>query len=688
MNDRIRQLKDYIFGKQHQALRRQVDWNLAEKFMADGTSPVWRRALALGKVLTAEQPHFLPGEKIAFLRTVANLPTLFTDAERQTMRGKYSFSEQGLPFNFTPDYGSVIAQGLDSLRLTLVARKERAEQGNDAEGAEFLAAAIFSVEAVLNLADRYRAEADNQGLTEIAETLAVVPHQGATTLRQAMQFFRILHFTLWCEGEYHNGIGRLDQLLHPYYAHDLQAGILTRDSAFELLEEFFLTFNRDSDLYIGVQQGDNGQSLMIGGCRKDGGDAWNDLSQMILEAACDLKLIDPKINFRISADTPLDRLELGARLIRAGLGFPQYSNDEVMIPALLAWGYDLEDARDYTVAACWELVIPGVCHEFVNLDAISLPESLLEVLNVSRAQDFAEFKAEFGQCLRRKAEALLERYQNLNVLPAAFISVLCPCAIDKARNITQAGKYHNWGVHGTGMAVAADSLAALDDVVFQKHLCSLPEFAGIVHDNFQGHADILAEVRNCAPKLGCNQPAADQALQDVVKLWKDAWQGLKNSQGGLVRPGTGSAMYYIWHSQNLGATPDGRLQGEPFPANYAPSLAVKVAGPLSVIRSFTVPDLQGVCNGGPLTIELHNSVFSDPDAERKIAFLLSEFARRGGHQLQLNSIDRDTLLAAQRHPENYRNLIVRVWGWSGYFVELDKVYQDHIIRRAEMLLNG
>ncbi len=113
-----------------------------------------------------------------------------------------------------------------------------------------------------------------------------------------------------------------------------------------------------------------------------------------------------------------------------------------------------------------------------------------------------------------------------------------------------------------------------------------------------------------------------------------------------------------------------------------------MAGPLSVIRSFTAPDLHCVCNGGPLTIELHNSVFSDQNAEKKVALMLAEFARRGGHQLQLNSINRDTLLDAQKHPEKYRNLIVRVWGWSGYFVELDKVYQDHIIKRAEMLLNG
>ena len=688
MNERIRQLKDYIFDHRHHPLRRKIEWSLADGFAADGVAPVMRRAIALGKVLQKEKPCFLPSERIAFLRTVATIPKLFTEAEMNDLKAKFSFSEQGLPFNFTPDYGSVISIGLDALRQSLCDRKVRAVQDGDSEGAEFMEAAIMSVDAVLELSDRYRVEAQLLGLKEIAETLSVVPHKGATTLLQAMQFFRILHFTLWCEGEYHNGIGRLDQLLYPYYNRDVQNGTLTYESAFELMEEFFLTFNRDSDLYIGVQQGDNGQSLVIGGCLKDGSDAWNPLSQMILEAACDLKLIDPKINFRICSNTPLERLEMGVKLTRAGLGFPQYSNDDVMIPALLDWGYSLEDARDYAVAACWELIIPGICHEFVNLDAVSIPEALLETLDESSATDIAGFKCEFGRKLRQKAVALVEHYGNLSVLPSAFISILCPISIVKARNITQAGKYHNWGIHGTGLAVASDSVSALDYAVFKKHLCSLAEFRQILRDDFRGHEDILAEVRNCAPKLGCNQDAADQTLCEIIRLWGDAWKGLKNSQGGIIRPGTASAMYYIWHSQNLGATPDGRLKGEPFPANYAPSLSVKVAGPLSVIRSFTAPDLHCVCNGGPLTIELHNSVFSDQNAEKKVALMLAEFARRGGHQLQLNSINRDTLLDAQKHPEKYRNLIVRVWGWSGYFVELDKVYQDHIIKRAEMLLNG
>jgi formate C-acetyltransferase len=142
-------------------------------------------------------------------------------------------------------------------------------------------------------------------------------------------------------------------------------------------------------------------------------------------------------------------------------------------------------------------------------------------------------------------------------------------------------------------------------------------------------------------------------------------------------------MFYITHGESLGATADGRKEGEWLSANYSPSLNVKLKGPLSVIHSFTKPDLTRIVNGGPLTLELHDTVFKDTDSLSKVAQLVKLFVLRGGHQLQLNTVSRERLLEAQKDPEHHRNLIVRVWGWSGYFVELDKMYQEHIIKRTE-----
>ena len=391
MTPRIQALLKHILEKQHATLRRDAAWTLAERFSREGVAPERRAAEGLRAMLAAEQPAFLPGERIAFLRTVKQIPDLYTPAEMEALRGNAVYHEKGCVFNISPDYATTIREGLDARRAEIAARLRRAEEERDDAAVEFLTAALSGVDAVLDLAERYRAAAHAQGLVEIANLLGRVPRQGATTFHEALQFLRILHYTLWCEGEYHNGLGRFDQYLWPYYQADLAAGRLTADAALELIEEFFLSCNRDSDLYIGVQQGDNGQSLMLGGVDRNGKDAFNDLSRLCLKASCELAVIDPKINLRVTSNTPLEVLEAGTELTRQGLGFPQYANDDVVIPALVRHGYALEDARDYTVAACWEFIIPGCGMDIPNIGAVSFPAVVDRALRASRAATFEAF---------------------------------------------------------------------------------------------------------------------------------------------------------------------------------------------------------------------------------------------------------------------------------------------------------
>ena len=208
--------------------------------------------------------------------------------------------------------------------------------------------------------------------------------------------------------------------------------------------------------------------------------------------------------------------------------------------------------------------------------------------------------------------------------------------------------------------------------------------------DFASRPDVLAAAQ-AAPKMGNADPRADEIARRLVAFWGRAFDGKTNDRvspvtgkPGIFRPGTGSAMYYIWHARDVPASADGRLAGHPLSANYAPSLDASVKGPVSVVRSFTEPDLAPVCNGGPLTIEIHDSAFAMPDGVIKVAYLVKFFIDRGGHQMQINTINRETLLDAQKHPESHRHLIVSVWGWSGYFVELDREYQDQIIKRVEL----
>ena len=688
MTERIKSLLDRTFDKEQAKFRRDVDWKpLLERFVAEGTSDMARARIGLEEMLKAETPAFMDGERLAFLRTVKQIPDLHTDEEMAARRAAgTAFGEKGVVFNLTADFAPTIRDGLDARLLEIDARLARCRAEGDAEGIEFLENATLSVKAVLDLAERY----DAAGAARPSyQAVAPALRKGAHTLHEALQTLRILHYAMWCEGEYHCGLGRIDQYLFPYYEADVKAGRLTEETALEEMEEFFIACNRDSDLYIGVQQGDNGQSVMLGGVTRDGKPAFNDLSRLCLKACGELKLVDPKINLRVDKSTPIEIYELGTELTAKGLGFPQYANDDVVIPALQRWGYELEDARDYSVAACWEFLVPGCGMDINNIDAVSFVGALdaaLRVLTQRRRGAellFDDVKREFFGEVQRRADALVEKYAHVEILPGPFVSVISTDCIKKARDISKGAKYNNFGIHGTGIAVAVDSLASVRELVFEKRLVTLEELVKLLDTDFAGRPDVLAAAK-AAPKMGNADARADDLAKELVAFWGHTFDGKRNDRGGIFRPGTGSAMYYIWHARDVPASADGRLKGEPLSANYAPSLDVPVKGPVSVVRSFTEPDLGPVCNGGPLTIEIHDSAFAMPDGVGKVANLVKFFIERGGHQMQINTINRDTLLDAQAHPERHRHLIVRVWGWSGYFIELDKCFQDQIIKRVEL----
>ena len=204
-----------------------------------------------------------------------------------------------------------------------------------------------------------------------------------------------------------------------------------------------------------------------------------------------------------------------------------------------------------------------------------------------------------------------------------------------------------------------------------------------VDSDFEMHSEMLPVLRYEAPKMGNNEELPDEMNVQLLKMFSDSLKGKKNCRGGVYRAGTGSAMFYLWHANEIGASPDGRRKGEPFGTNYSASLFAKINGPLSVIQSFTKPDFTENINGGPLTLEFASSMFADEDSVKKVAALVKAYIDMGGHQMQLNAVNSELLKAAQERPEEHRQLVVRIWGWSAYFVELDKEYQDHVLRRQQ-----
>ena len=689
MTDRIRELRAFfIERKAHHALRQPpIDaYEMAERFHRENTPALERSVSRLLYMMENEKPVVFPEERIAFMRTIPVLPELYTKEEIAELKKTHWLHEQGEVCNINVDYRMLMTDGFDAKRRELRKRAAQFAEEGEAEKQHYLLSQEKILAAVQGLADRYAEAAAACGNRVVADVLSRIPAKAPQSLLEALQMFRIIHFVMWAGHNYHNTVGRFDQYMYPYFAEDLRKGIYTEESALELIEEFFLTFNRDSDLYTGMQQGDNGQSMVLGGLAPDGTDTYNRLSELCLRASLELKLIDPKINLRVSSKTPLSTYILGSELTKQGLGFPQYSNDDVVIPGLIALGYDREDAFQYVVAACWEFIIPGKAMDIPNIEAVSFAKAVSDATmeHLEDCPDYETFFFHVKANIVAQADAIERKVRNLYVFPAPFLSLMIEGAAEAARDVSLGARYNNYGIHGTGIATAADALDAIDRYVFTEKTVDAHRLVRALKADFEGEEELQTMLRFHTPKMGNNEDCVDRRAVCLLDAFADALAGRKNERGGIFRAGTGSAMYYIWHASDLPATADGRKKEENLGANYSPSLFIRAKGPVSILRSFAKPHLERVINGGPLTLELHDTVFRNEEAVGKVAVLVKSFMDLGGHQLQLNAVNRDTLAEAQKHPENYKNLIVRVWGWSGYFVELDKCYQDHIMERMEL----
>lgn len=677
-------LEYFVVNKSHHKFRQPEEdsYALAEKFSQAGLSDMRRSVERFRYVLEKENPVVFMNERIAMLRTTRTIPEIHTKEEDSALREEHAFLEKGRVFNICPDYAILLGTGLDNKAEEIRNALTFAE--NDGQK-EFLESMLDIIEIIKDFAERYRAEAIRVGNMEVAEILSRIPANSPDTFLEALAFLRILHYCLWCNGNYHNTFGRIDQFLYPYYKHDIENGV-SRETLLEELEEFYISCNRDSDLYIGLQQGDNGQTVVLGGKNADGSDAFNELSELCLIACRDLCLIDPKINLRVHRNTSIETYDLASTLTAKGLGFPQYTNDEVIIPALLRWGYDVEDAYNYSLAACWEIIIPGYL-ESVNWDSLSFLQAVKNASDkLNACRDYSDFKNLVFEEIRNQAEAMMSATKNCYKEPSPYVSIMSRGCLETRKDVSEPGKYNAYGFHGDGLSNAVDSMAAIRKYVFEDKVFTSQKMCEMLKCNFMGYEKERNLLRYQSPKFGNDDDSTDEIASELLACYADSLEGKRNDRGGIFRPGTASAMYYIWHSKDVGATADGRDAGEAVACNYSPSLFARCEGPVSIIESFSKPDLVRVANGGPLTIELSDTMFRSAEAIHKCAMYVKSYMDLGGHQMQINSVNRDRLLDAQKHPENYRNLIVRVWGWSGYFVELNEVYQNHIIKRSEMVL--
>ncbi|MBR2344302.1 MAG: hypothetical protein IKA71_00765 [Lentisphaeria bacterium] len=631
--------------------------------------PYMAVAKALKTILQLETPVIIPGEKFYFTRTLRGNAIPPPEAGRRVE-------------NLTPDWEILLRDGVEK-RLELI-RAQLEKPDPDPESIEFLLSAHEMLSDVITFAGRYADAADAAGNKEAAKMLHKIPASPPENMHEALQaiffMFSILHLT----GCTLQGFGRMDQYLYPFYQHDLDSGLLTRQEAGELLEEFFIMLNRENDLYGMLQRGDDGESLMLGGCKTDGSDAVNDLTLLILETAEKTAMINPKINLRVNTATAEHILRAGLRLAKRGLGFPQYCNDEVVIPALVKFGYPLEAARDYTVAACWEFVVKDG-RDIPNCASVNLALAADNAIRTAMRE-----KQSFEQLLENVKAAIRQQVPRPfpKLLPNPLFSAFSGKCLERARDIHDGGGTHyHYGIHGCASSTAADSLAAVKKLVFDDKKIAPEILLAALENNFDGYQEVR-QLLQTAPKTGNDEQLSNAMLNFIFNAFADAIAEVPpDARGGRIRPGTGAAQNYVMmtqfpdHPYYLRATADGRKEGEFFSSSLSPAPGVRANGILSIFRTYGKLPYEKLCNGGPITLELSPAYFRNPDALDRGIQIIRAFVLSGCQQLQMNLLDRETLLDAQKNPEKHRDLIVRVWGWSGYFTELDKAFQDQIIAR-------
>jgi pyruvate formate-lyase/glycerol dehydratase family glycyl radical enzyme len=696
-----------------------------------------RRALFFRQVLQHHLPvMILDGELIVGSHFNTALSKTHTRAEARTWRRKVrrwhrnakALNELGvgncgaIPGHLIPNYAKVLRLGFRGIAAEL--EEMRGREANR-DKVDFLRALIICCEAASAFADRYAEEAERLAereadgerraeLVEIARICRKVPGEPAETFHEALQALWFSHMLVMVAESYPGpGVspGRVDQYLYPYYEGDLAAGRLDREKARELLQCHFLKHNYAYDYQgrVGTNQGINsgfGQLITLGGIGRDGEDASNDLTWLMLDVIEDMNLLEPKPNIRLHEKTPEDLLRRVAGLIARAQGSPFLMNfDEASIRGLTWQGLPSDLLWDYAPVGCLENTLQG-CDRSGTVDVnLNIAKAVELTLNDGREmatgrrvgprtgdpRSFADFPT-FLSAFKRQLGALLESIIHCSneadaaraaFEPTPYLSVLVDGCAESGRDVTAGGARHNYiTVEGIALATAIDSLAAVKRLVYDDRRLSMDELLAALRANFDGHEELRQMLAHKAPKFGTDDLEVDDLARDISQFWtEEAFKHRSPATGRRYRGGYLSWNYWVAYAPSTAATPDGRRRGTFLSNGVCPVTGCDREGPTAAITSVGRLGLETVPNGASHTLNLSPSLLRDEEHVSKLAALLRAYGRVGGTALQVNVIDRDTLRAAQADPETYRNLLVRVTGYNAYFVGLGREIQEEIIAR-------
>ncbi len=601
---------------------------------------------------------------------------------------------------------------------------------NDKEASkkkEQLNAMSIACDAIIILGERYaklaREMADKETdetrkaeLLQIAENCEVVPANKPQTYWQAIQMYWFIHLGVTTELNPWDAFspGRLDQHLYPFYKNDTKEGRLDDERALELLQCLWVKFNNQpAPPKVGVTLKESSTytdfaNINTGGITADGHDGVNEVSYLILDCMDEMKLLQPSSNVQISKKTPQKFLKRACEISRKGWGQPAFYNTEAIIQELLNAGKTLEDARLGGASGCVETGCFG--HESYNLTGYFNLPKILELtlfngydhvsdqqlgLKLGYAEDFKSYE-ELFEAYKKQIEYFIDiKMRGSNVIenlyakymPVPFLSVITNDCIETATDYNAGGARYNVSyIQGVGIGTVTDSLASIKYNVFEKERFSMEELMKAIEDNFEGHDRIYNFVTNKTPKYGNDDDYADEIMKTVFNTYKDTVNERPNMKGGQYRINMLPTTCHVYFGEVMLASANGRFAHKPLPDGISPEKGADINGPTAVIKSAAKMD--HLSTGGTLLNQKFTpSVVKGEEGLDNMANLVRSYFTMDGHHIQFNVIDRDTLIKAQQNPEDYKDLIVRVAGYSDHFRNLSKALQDEIIDRTEQDFN-
>jgi len=611
-----------------------------------------------------------------------------------------------------PGFQKLIDKGFSGIQAEAQAKLDSMDP-TDAEQLSkepFWKAMVILAEAAGNYGKRYAEKAremaaveENQRrkreLERIAEACEQVPHGPARNFYEALQalWFGFMMTELEDPPNAHS-IGRIDQMLYPFYKSDIEAGTLTEEEARELLSCFALKIWKSYDV----------QDTMIGGQNPDGTDAVNDISFLYLDAVEKLDLhiqLSARYHNNISRAFWYKVAETNSKC----RGLPQMFSDEAIVPALVRKGVPLEEARDYAIIGCIEVTVPGrcdprvvnhytnmaKCFEYALNDGVCLMTGNQGGAKTGDPATFASYedvwkayKAQIAYDIKNAAVHMnnAEKAQRER-FPMPVLSLLTDDCIQKGIDITAGGaRYNSTGVCAYGNANAGDSLAAIKKLVFEEKRVSLMEIVEALRTNFEGKETLRQMLLNEAPKYGNDDDYADSIVVELSRHFCAELEKYKNPRGGGYHAHFLSFVAAVSGGASTGATADGRKAGEPVANSLAPQQGRDKHGITALLKSAGKIDHSLAAAGTSLIFDLHPSATQGEDGVEKLDKLLRTYLGMGGAHVECNIVDAEVLRMAQKEPEKYSGLSVRVAGYSAYFVNLDVNMQEHIIQKTKNMV--